>query len=263
MILIVSRFGRMNKYPDQVMMRKTLAAFLRSLDNQTDKGFRAFLSCHDVPEGFNYPWLEWCSMAANPENSGTKYWKRFPINLDDLGERIVCTYGSKIQDSGRKGIHSVIKAGQWAYRNGLKDFWIMRMDSDDMLAKRTIETIHALDKQGIEAIYNRRCHIFDARTREIGEYNYRSSTTCNALKMRIEKNILLRWFYLCTNHTRFISDVRRDKIKFKEVDWTYCIVTNSRNSISSRPTLTAERWARKIGMTKKLSDRYGLDQFGR
>jgi len=261
MILVISKLGAINQYPDQKMMGKTLGAFLRSLERQTDKQFRLFMACHDIPEGFDYPWLEWSSLRADLGCKETNYWKRLPLNLDDPGEKAFYSYGSKSIDSGRKAIHGAIVAGQWAYRNKLKDFWMLRMDSDDMLARRMIETIHALGRQGFGAIYNQRCHIFDAKTREVGEYNYISSTTSNAIRMRIEGNVLNHWLYLCRNHTKFKSDVRRDKIKAKEVDWTYCITTNSGNSISGRPTLMHERRARKIGMTKELSDRYGLRSF--
>lgn len=261
MILIISKLGAFRQYPDQKMMRKTLGGFLRSLDRQTDRRFRLFVACHDIPEGFSYPWVEWCSMMADLECNETNYWERLPNSLDDPVRRINYPYGQKIADSARKTAHSAIMAGKWAHHNGLKDFWMLRMDSDDMLSKDTIETILKLGDQGYKAIYNRYCHIFDARTNEIGEYRYRFSTTCNALKMRIEGNALPRWYYLCRNHTKFMDDVRNDKIKAKEVDWTYCIVTNSGNSISGRPTLTKEKWAKKIEMTKELADRYGLDIF--
>jgi len=261
MILIMSKLGAMNRYPDQDMMRKTLGGFLRSLERQTDKQFRLFMACHDIPEGFDYPWLEWSSLRADLECEETNYWKRLPLSLDDPGEKAFYSYDSKSIDSGRKSIHAAITAGQWAYRNKLRDFWMLRMDSDDMLARRMIEAIYILGEQGVEAVYNKRCHIFDAKTREVGEYNYISSTTSNAIKMKIEGNVLSRWFYLCRNHTKFASDVRRDKIKAREVNWAYCITTNSGNSISGRPTLMRERWAKKIKMTKELSDRYGLGEF--
>jgi len=261
MILITSKFGATRQYPDQGMMRRTLGAFLGSLDRQTDKRFRLFISCHDIPEGFRYPWLEWCPMVVDSECQKTNYWKRFPANLDDPGQRIVYPYGGKGEDSGRKTAHSAIMAGQWAYQNNIKDFWMLRMDSDDMLSRDMVETILKLEDQGFEAVYNRRCHIFDAKTGEVGEYNYRYSTTCNAIRMRIEGNDLPCWLYLCRNHTRFISDVRKDRIKANEIDWAYCITTNSGNSISARPTLTREKWAKRIKMTDELSDRYGLDRF--
>lgn len=261
MILITSTFGATKKYPDQEMMKRTLRAFLESLNRQTNKEFRLFLACHDIPDGFEYPFVEWCSMQVDPECEHTKYWEKVPESMTDEGITAIDEYGSKMTDMSRKSWHGAVRAGRWAWQNRIRNFWILRMDSDDLLAKDMVQTLLDLGQRGVEAIYNRRCHIFDPKTKEIGEHNYPYSTTCNALRLRLEGDYLPRWFYHCRDHTKFMGDVRRDNIPFREVNWTLCIVTNSGNSISERPTLKNHEHTKPIPLTQELIDRYGLEGF--
>ena len=263
MLLIVSTFGATNRYLDQLMMRKTFGAFLNSLDRQTNKNFRLFLAYHDRPEGFDRPWIEWCSMMVDPECEQTRFWEKLPETMVDEGMTSIASYGPKITDMSRKTFHAVIRAGRWAYQNRLNEFWMLRMDSDDLLAKDMVRTIEGLDHSGVEAIYNRRCHMYDLQLGKIGEHNYPYSTTCNAIKMRFDGQVLPRWYYHCMDHTRFMGDVQRDKIPFREVDWAFCIVTNSGNTISERPVLGKHKYTKQISLTNDLKGRYGLEIFDR
>ncbi len=264
MILITSTFGATNAYPDHDMMVKTLKAFLNSLDRQTNKNFRLFLACHDKVVGIDYPWMEWCSMMVDVECKQTRYWAKFPASIKDEGVVEIGSYGSKMSDMSRKTYHGMIRAGRWAWQNGLKEFWILRMDSDDLLARDTVETLEKLDKESyIEAVYNRKCHMFDVHTREVGEHRYPYSTTCNAIKMRFDGEKLPRWYYHCTDHTLFMRHVSKDGIPHLELDWTLCIVTNSGNHISSRPTLKQHQHTYPIELTKDISERYGLESLSR
>ncbi|MCJ7747944.1 MAG: hypothetical protein MUP27_09375 [Desulfobacterales bacterium] len=258
MLLIISTLGAMSQYPDQAMMKKTFGAFLNSLDRQTKKDFRLFLACHDRPERVDYPWIEWCSMMVDPECEQTRFWGKHPETIIDDGITSIGSYGHKITDMSRKTFHAVVRAGHWAWQNQIKEFWMLRMDSDDLLAKDFVHMIPDLDRSGIEAVYNRRCHMYDPVTGEIGEHNYPYSTTCNAIKMKFDGQRLPRWYYHCMDHTRFMGDVRRDKISWREVDWTLCITTNSGNTISGRPNLRKHEHTRPIPLTDDLKDRYGL-----
>jgi hypothetical protein len=259
--LIVSTFGATRHYPDQEMMRRTLRGFFESLNRQTRKEFMLFLACHDIPEGFDYPFVNWCSMQTDPECQKTMYWEKPPELITDDGVIRTGDYDSKITDMSRKTYRSIVRAGRWAWENKIKEFWLLRMDSDDLLAKDMIRTLQELDEHGIEAVFNRRCHMYDPKTKEIGEHLYPYSTTCNALRMKFEGNYLPRWYFHCHDHSKFMSRVKNENIPCREIDWSLCIITNSGNSISERPTLRDHVHTRPIPLTEELIDRYGLDRF--
>ncbi len=258
--LIISSFGPTKNYPDQEMMKKTLSAFITSLQRQTDRNFKLFISCHDVPKGkwINDSRIEWCSLMCDEEMDFTLVPK-----IGDPPEYEKLPYHSKMQDMTRKTMNSALQAGLWAKRQNLSGFWMLRMDSDDLLAKDMVETLNSQDPDKIGAVFNRRCHIFDTRSKEIGIYDYAYPTTCNAMWMKIEDGKIPNWFYLCTDHTRFNLDLRRDKIPFQEIDWSLCITSNSGNTISGRGRIEENTEARitKIELTERLIERYGLDSF--
>ncbi len=258
MILVVSTLGAINRYPNQEMMEKTFRGFLESLNKQTNKSFRLFLACHDIPRGFDYNFIEWCSVQIDIDCKKTKFWAKPPEKVFSYGELVIGNYDSLITDMSRKTIYSTVLAGRWAYHNNLKEFWMLRMDSDDLLAKDSIEKIIEADQMGYEAVYTRRCHMFDVKTKKIAIHQYPYSLTCNAIKMRIDGDHIERWYYLCRDHTKFFSDVKRDNIKAKEIDNMLCITTNSGNSISGRGDVETEKYNTIVECTEELIERYGL-----
>ena len=261
MILIFSAFGPTKNYPDQEMMRKTLTAFIDSVINQTDQDYRLFLIGHDKPEFIEErDNVLWCSLSCDSGNEETLIPDVLPKKIgDSIGYHSAPPRG-KMEDMSRKVREGTIQAVLWAHENEVKDFWMMRMDSDDLLAADTVEKIHSLDREGFWAVFNRTCHMFDAKTKQMAVHHYPYSNTPNALKFVIREDgvVVPDWFYLCTDHTLFPGRVRRDKIPCKEIDFTYCIVTNTGNSISGRPTLSQVGQTREIPLTDELIARYSI-----
>ena len=163
-------------------------------------------------------------------------------------------------DMSRKTFWSVIESVRWANRYGITKFWMLRMDSDDLLDRDHVEFLNNLDTKKVRAVFNRKCHMFDPTTGEIAEHRYPYSTTCNALFMEIDKSGVVHpdWYYHCRNHTTFYGDVKKDKIPALETDWTLCILTNTGNSISGRPPLREEKRIQIIKRSKELDLKYGL-----
>ena len=262
MVLIVSTFGATDRYPDREMMAKTLRAFLGSLRRQTSGAFRLFLVGHDLPPmSLAEPWISWTSISNG--NGGSYIHRRLPTTAGDPVSFDSRGMADKITDMGQKTYRGVIEAGKWAHANEIQDFWILRMDSDDLLWKEMVELLMSLDPGKVRAVYNRTCHMYDPRTGEIAEKRHPWSTTVNALHYRMSEAGAFDpdWFYHCRDHTTFWQTVRKDGIKAMEVDHTLCITTNTGNSISGRPELAKENGARKVRLTKELAERYGLDGY--
>jgi hypothetical protein len=262
MVLIVTSFGATKNYPDQEMMRRTFAAFLGSLRRQTDSRFHLFLSHHDRPDvPADDPWVHWCPVICGDNLDAALVLKEIPKTAKEGTEKIPAMGNGKNTDMGRKTINSVYEAGRWAYAIGLKGFWMLRMDSDDLLWSGMVGFLNALDVWKVRAVYNRNCHMFDPRLGELAVHNYPHSTTCNALwfEMDGEGAFSPEWFYHCDDHTRFMRRIREDRIPFLELDDTLCIVTNSGNHISNRPGIDQEKNVRKIPRAQSLMERYGLD----
>jgi hypothetical protein len=223
-----------------------------------------FISHHDHPgERFNEPWIEWRSIAVPGDATLDKALvpEELPQSTrDGIRYKEVCS-GGKMADMSRKTINSAIEAGKWAKAKGVEEFWMLRMDSDDLLWNGMVEYLNRVVPPNMEAVYNRKCHMIDARTGRMAVHSYRSSTTCNALRYRIGKGGFLypNWFYHCRDHTTFAESAVRDGFRTKEVDFTLCITTNSGNSISGRPPVEQENHNRMVEAGTPLLERYGLD----
>jgi hypothetical protein len=262
MVLIVSTFGATDRYPDSGMMKKTLGTFLGSLRRQTSVAFRLFLVGHDLPPvPLSDPWISWTSISNG--NGGSYIPGMLPLLATEPVAYESTGMADKNTDMGRKTYRAILEAGRWAYAKDLRGFWILRMDSDDLLWKGMVELLMSLDPGKVQAVYNRICHMYDPRTGEIAEKAHPWSTTVNALHYRLTDGGAFdpAWFYHCQDHTTFWQTVKRDGIKACEVDHTLCITTNTGNSISGRPELGKEPGARKIKLTRKLVERYGLDGY--
>jgi hypothetical protein len=262
-VLIVTSFGATHNYPDQEMMRKTLGMLLDSLRAQTDKEFVVFISHHDHPgEKFNEPWIEWRSIAIPGDSTFDKALvpAEFPQAPGDAVEYKAACSGGKNTDMGRKTINSAIEAGKWALNQGLSEFWMLRMDSDDLLWNGMVEFLNRHARSNLEAVYNRKCHMLDMRTGKMAVHSYPFSTTCNSLRYRIRRDgfIYPNWFYHCRDHTTFAKSAMRDGFYTKEVDFTLCITTNSGNSISNRPPIEQENHNRMVNAEIPLLERYGI-----
>jgi hypothetical protein len=263
-VLIITSFGATKNYPDPEMMRRTFGAFLESLRRQTDQRFHLFISHHDRPDvPAGDPWIHWCSVSIDANHQGAVVPAALPKTAKDVVEwkRVCC--GGKNTDMGRKTINSIYEAGRWAFGVDLKGFWMLRMDSDDLLWGGMVDFLNGLDTRKVRAVYNRNCHMFDPRLHELAVHNYPHSTTCNALWFEMDEGGVIRpdWFYHADDHTRFMYRVRKDGIPFREEDDTLCIVTNSGNHISNRPEIDKEKNVRKIVITPDLAERYGLDAY--
>ena len=262
-VLIASTFGATKNYPDREMMAKTLGLFIESLRRQTDPGWRLFLSCHDVPLDFAIEErIHWCSLAPDAECDQTLIPEHYPKTLAEPIYYKKVGYGSKTTDMSRKTYNSVIEACRWAHRNSIRHFWLLRMDSDDLLAKDHVETLHKVGAMGAKAVFNRTCHMWDPKRSEFAIHRYPYSTTCNALLYEVDgEGLTPDWYYHCDDHTRFARRIVQDKIPYREVDYALCIITNSGNSISNRPEIDKERFTEKITLTEALKDRYGIKDF--
>lgn len=261
-VLIISSLGATKNYPDQEMLRQSFGAFLNSLRRQSDKDFCLFLSYHDRPDVFSDDqFIFWCPVSGDKNQDTTVTPIRLPSKLSDPGDYQTLPYDCKITDMGRKTWTSMIEAIRWANGHDMKEFWVLRMDSDDLLSQDMIHQLHRLQQAGVQAVYNRTCHMFDPKRKEIAVHKYPYSTTCNALLFRIVDQEYVRpnWFYLCTDHTLFVRHVRNDRIPFVEINYTLCILTNTGNSISGRPEIDKEKNVTKILLTNELRDRYGLN----
>lgn len=263
MILVFSGIGAMRMYPDQETMQRTFAAFLQSLRGQTDKSFRFFLSYHDTPSiKVDDSFIKWCPMSPDGGPEKTRMAEKRPRTLSDEITYKIVPYESGLDDVSRKVENSIIMAGRWALQHGIKDFWMMRASSDDPLAKDAVEKINQIDKEGkIEAIYNRTCHLFDLKTKEMAIYRYPNSQSCHAMKFRIGDDGCLRpdWFYMCSDHTLLRERLAKDNISSVEIDFLYCITTNTVNSLGGRPGIEKTACTTKIPLTKELIDRYGIE----
>lgn len=257
-VLIVSSFGPTKKYGDQDMMKKTCSLFIESLLRQTDPDWRAFISCHDEPLFIEpEPRIHWLSVADDKMYETTLIPISLPTHLDDPIVREAKPFDIPLTDMSRKTINSVVEAMRWTRQiPDLKEFWVLRMDSDDLLAKDHVEFLHQCK---VDAVYNRVCHMWDPKKGEVAIHRYPYSTTCNALRYRVKDGIPEPdWFYHCRDHTTFYGTIRKDGISCDEKDYTLCIITNSGNSISNRPEIDQEKNVEKIEMTPEIKDRYGI-----
>jgi hypothetical protein len=259
MVLIISSFGATTEYRDKELMQRTLGLFLRSLLRQTDPDWRLFVACHDRPTIIEDTRIRWGSISPNGSSGSTLVPSKRPDHLTESIEYEHEGYGSKMTDMSRKTLASAIAAGRWAFWNGVKRFWFLRMDSDDCLARDTVEILNNQPDE-VGAVFNRRCHIWDVKTGEMGIYDYSYPTTCNALRMEIKGDELPNWFYLVNDHTQFNLHLKRDGIKAQEIDFSLCITCNSGNTISGRGRIEENREAEitPIEMTEALKERYGL-----
>jgi hypothetical protein len=262
-VLIITSFGATKNYPNPEMMRRTFGAFLESLRRQTDPRFHLFISHHDRPDiPAGDPWIHWCSVSIDANHQGAVVPAALPKTAKDAVEwkRVCC--GGKNTDMGRKTINSAYEAGRWAFGVGLKGFWMLRMDSDDLLWEGAVEYLHSLPP-AIRAVYSRRCHLIDFRLGEMGEQVLPYSATCNALRYSLSDSGVFdpEWFYHCRDHTTFIRTVHEDGIPAAEKDCMLCIATNSGNHISARPGIAGELNASRIPGTPDLAERYGLDAY--
>lgn len=261
MVLIVTSFGATKNYPDPEMMRRTFGAFLGSLRGQTDPGFRLFISHHDRPDvPADDPWIHWCPMACGDNLDTALVLKGTPKSAKGDAEKVPAAGSGKSADMSRKTFNSVYEAGRWAFKADLKGFWMLRMDSDDLLWGGAVEYLHSLPPD-IRAVYSRRCHLIDFRRGEMGEQVLPYSATCNALRYSLSDSGVFEpeWFYHCRDHTTFMRTVREDGIPSAEKDSMLCITTNSGNHISARPGIAGEMNAIEIPITADLTERYGLD----
>lgn len=260
-VLIISTLGASHAYPDQEMLRRTCLAWLGSLQRQIDPEWRLFLACHDVPDWLpSDPRISLHSISGDTRHQSTFVYSMLPDLPTDVGKTEIQPYGQPITDMSRKTFAATIAAGRWAWVQKLKSFWVLRMDSDDLLAHDHVAKLRRAEARGIGAVYNKACHMFDPRAGEIARYVYPYTTTCNALLMRFgPRKVEPDWYYHCRDHTTFKQTVHRDKIKALQVDDALCIITNSGNSISGRNRLETEEGAKKIRLTQALVDRYGLE----
>jgi len=263
MVLITSTLGAVKNYPDFSMMQRTLGAFLNSLLRQTDPDWHLFISYHDKPPiEIADSRIHWCSIMCEPTCDLTAVIKKHPVKPSDPVEYEEVPYDGKMTDMSRKTYNSVIEAGCWAYQNNIREFWMLRMDSDDLLARDHMAKLHGfqIKDRDVKAVYSRICHMFDPYQQEIAIHRYPYSLTCNALLYELrDGEFHPDWYYHCDDHTRFMSRVKRERIPVVEVQFALCILTNTGNTISGRPEIKKEKGITLVPLTKELIDRYGLE----
>ena len=95
------------------MMRKTLIGFLNSLANQTDKGFRLFLSYHNDPgiPRDNYPFIQWRKMTLSGETKTTRMPEALPKSVFDEIKYKTVPYGTGKDDLSRKTLTKTYDIG--------------------------------------------------------------------------------------------------------------------------------------------------------
>lgn len=259
MVLITTTFGPICKYKHPDMARKTFGLFLGSLSAQTSKNFKVFLPYHETLP-VEIPDFVVAESIGPADASFTRVLKinngLLKTGQDSYTEE---PFDCPLTDMSRKSFHGAWMAYKWARDNKLRDFWILRMDSDDMLWTGMVKFLEDMTKRGVQAVYNMKCHMFDVRTLEMGEFNYPYSTTCNALFFNRPTNRLSRLFYHCEDHTTFITKVRKDGIVSINQEFTLCVTTNSGNSLSGRTPIGHVPGIKKLELSLDLCKWYGLD----
>ena len=257
-VFITTTIGHSSAYKDQKAFRLTLSAFFNSMARQTVQP-RLIIVCHDIPfrltDATGVKWIYWKSVDPAGVTGGGMYTLVLGPNGDHYE---VKNYDSPITDMGRKTVVGQRVAHDLAASEGIDRYWVLRMDSDDLLAREHVEFLSKL--AGVEAVYNRRCHVFDHQTKEFAALIHPYSTTCNALlfQMMGGGTICPRWDYHYDDHTRFERRVREDNIPSLEVDNTLCILSNTGNNLSDRPGAKKEPFSRPALLTDELKYRYGL-----
>lgn len=262
-VLITTTVGAEKNYPDRDMFCRSFTAFIRSIGRQTNKDRILFVSGHERPRELpNESWIHFHSIG--PADCS---YSLLPMMLPKRPSESVVyekkSFAGKNTDMGRKTYDGTIESGKWAYENGLKEYWQLRMDSDDLLWNGYVEFLHTLS-QKTNAVWCRKIHLFDPRTNEVGVQSLPYSATCNAMRMKIKGDeILPDWYIHCSDHTTFESVCRQKGIIGIEASWLMCISTGTGNSISKigRQGIKSEQWAKIIGGGKDIDERYGLDAY--
>ena len=251
------------------MFRRTFAAFLNSLSRQTDQDFKLLLVGHEKPGwAAEYDrFIVWHSVSADPSNNTTKVLQGTPSRLDEPLVYKSVPYDDTLFDMSMKTKEGLIQAGIYANSVGLPGYWVLRMDSDDLLARDVVARLNQLDTSKTRAMFCRVCHMYDPRRNELAEHRHPYSLTSNAIYLEIQDNRIKYWLYHHAPHTSFVSTVAKDNIPFVEWEWTLCITTNSGNSLSARPALSdAVRYDSKaltteIPVSQDIVERYGLNGY--
>jgi hypothetical protein len=265
MVIIISTVGATRMYQDRVMFQRTFSAFLHSLRRQTDQNFRLILTGHDRPQGLciEERFATFYTLDADGSCELTNELVDAPTDMCGEASWRRVPYGRTIEDMSRKTKAACLLAGIHARSHRLPSFWMLRMDSDDLLAKDVVANLNATDPVKTRAVYSRTCHMYDPRRKELAEHRYPSSLTCNAIWVSAEGSAYPKLYYHFNDHTTFWQNVKRDGIPSEERDWQLCITTNSQNSISGRPELSAEQYVKQVEVTPEVVERYGLDDYER
>lgn len=267
MILIVTSFGATVNYKNMDMTRKTLDAYLTTLSRQTNPDLRLFISYHDMPTGLktDYPFVQWCCVAHDPEHPNFHQTKAAVLPEQRKAPRFGYEYKTMSfegisEDMSRKIRNSMVCAINWARTNNLKKFWMMSVDSDDLIAIDTVARVHAQEQKGARAVFSRAAHMFDPRLKEIAVRRYPDPVKCSAILLEVNGDSIPNWQYLNNDHTFFLDELKSDKIPYSEIEFTFCILTNTGNNISGRPEIAKERNIQRIILTPDLIARYSLDR---
>lgn len=267
MILFVTSFGATVNYKDPNMMRKTLDAYLTTLSRQTDQDLRLFISYHDMPTGLktDYPFIQWCCVAQDPEHPDFHKTVVPLLPPDRKSPKFFCDF--KVMswegigdDMSRKIRNSMVSAINWARANNKKKFWMVSVDSDDLVAIDTVSRIHEQEKKGARAVFSRIAHMFDPRLKEMAIRKYPDPVKCSAILLEVDGDSIPHWQFLNNDHTLFLNELKTDRIPYAEIALTFCILTNTGNNISNRPEIAKEHAIQRVALTEELIARYSLDR---
>jgi len=267
-VLIISTFGPTREYSDPDMMQSTLRFFLGSLLGQTSPRWHSFIACHDEPVFPGIPKddrIHWESVSGDPSHQTTLVYLPLPERFGNGIEliRTAKPFDNPLTDMSRKTFTAIVSAMRFAFANKLKRFWLLRMDSDDMISRDLVEDLQRWEvKNGIRAVFCRKAYMFDPRLVLIAEHRYcGGSLTCNALlyEMNEKGEVTPYPYYLAQDHTLFARQVKSDGIPYREKDWALCITTNSGNSISGRPPIYEEKNTSVVAWSNELLEKFGKE----
>jgi len=225
MIVFISAFGATWAYDNKDIALELLEMFLQSLRNQTSKDFRLVISVHDRPDALT---RDDFVMVDSIQVENKKEFTFFPYQLPHSAKDEVVyetlLFQKGIMDCYRKWVNSTIAAIKWGFREGIRDFWIVRVDADDFIRKDTVELIEKAEADGFNAIYANKCYLFENETGMVAKLDFKMPVSFFGYKIHLNENGIVSpaMYLLCHDHAKFLTRAKDYDLKFTDLD--YCLM---------------------------------------
>jgi len=253
-------------YPDT--FRVVFNTFLEALYRQTSQEFVLFLGYYDHPP-IDVDLGERLVLVQSPIDRQPvlpPYPDRELLNrmrvLPETEKVLNFKYkldGRKI-DKLNKYIRCMWSAGMWAMQQGLDSFWLMRLDSDDILRRDIVAKINGLPPN-VGAFYSRRAYILDVANCEFGVYDYRFPIASHAVRCYVVDGRIKNWFLGTVNHTKFDKKACEVGLNCVEEDFAVTILTNTGDNTSYKTTLDSwpnAAWCRPLTLSEDIIGDFNL-----